>query len=87
MDTTGWAATMCDLKDFRDLKEVHFLAKLFADVDADRLPQAMDMLAMRIREIRMAKVAGGSWEKAGAVSLMLSTVTVTTALPDGCVAL
>ena len=65
-DATGWSATMCNLKDLRDLKEVQFLTKLFADVNADRLPQAMDLLAMRIREIRMAKTAGGSWEKANA---------------------
>ena len=86
-DPTGWAATMCDLKDVRDLKEVQFLAKLLSDLNANRLPEAVDLLAMRIREIRMAKMAGGSWEKANAVSLMPSTATVTTALPDGCMSL
>ena len=86
-DPATWSSTQADMKDVRDLKEVQFLTKLLAEINADRLAEAVDLLVMRVREIRMAKMTGGSWEKANAVSLMPSTATVSTPLPDGSMAL
>eukprot|EP00974_Lingulodinium_polyedra_P057187 5502431-Lingulodinium_polyedra.AAC.1 len=70
VDLSAWAATCSELKDIRDLKEVQLLSRLMVDIGEDRLPQAMDLAAQRVREIRLAKSQGGSWEKAAAVTLM-----------------
>ena len=69
-DMTGWAATHSEVKDTRDQKEIAFLGRILQDMAGDRLPQLADTVAMRIREIRTAKRDGGSWEKAGVVSLL-----------------
>jgi hypothetical protein len=82
-DSSSWASSFSDLKDIRDLKEVQFLTKIMAEVSLGRLPQAMDLCAMRVREIRMAKAPQGSWEKAAAVSLLSAPLPSNTALPDG----
>jgi hypothetical protein len=82
-DPCGWAASNSELKDVRDLKEVQFLARLMSEVSLGRLPQAMDLCAMRVREVRMAKAASGSWEKAAAISLQACPLPSNTALPDG----
>lgn len=86
-DPTVWATTQADLKDVRDLREVQLLSRLLMDINSDRLPAAVDPLVMRIREIRMAKSQGGTWEKAGAISLMPSSMPVSMSLPDGAMAL
>ena len=82
-DPTVWAQSMTDLKDVRDIKEIQFLAKLLGDISTGRLPEAVDLLTMRIREVRAAKQAGGSWEKASAISLQAQAVPANQALPDG----
>ena len=82
-DPCSWATSHSELKDVRDLKEVQLLSKLLMNLNTNKLAEAVDLLVMRIREIRTAKGAGGSWEKAAAISLMPSAVTVSTALPDG----
>lgn len=86
-DPTVWAKTQADLKDVRDLREVQMLSRLLMDINSDRLPAAVDLLVMRIREIRMAKSQGGAWEKAAAISLMPSSVPVSVSLPDGAMSL
>lgn len=86
-DPTAWAMTQADLKEVRDLCEVQLLSRLLMDINSDRLASAVDLLVMRIREIRMAKAQGGTWEKAGAISLMPSSVPVSVALPDGAMSL
>ena len=71
------------MKDLRDSKEVAFLAKLLGELNHSRLPQMADMLAMRIRELRTAKGEGGSWEKAGVLSLVPGPYSPSAPLPDG----
>ena len=83
IDPTAWVAHDPVLKDVRDMKECQLLSNIIAEIGLDRLPQAIDLMAARIREIRMAKGPGGSWDKAAAVSLMPGTVPATQGLPDG----
>jgi len=86
-DVTTWAATGTGLKETRDIKEVQLLSKILLEINKDRLPQAVDIIAQRIREVRMAKQAGNSWEKAELISLMPGSQAGSTVLPDGCLAL
>ena len=88
-DTSVWSTTpsMNELKELRHQKEVQFLGKLMMDLAEERLPQVLDAVVMRVREIRTAKAAGGSWDKAATISLMPSTAPVSTVLPDGALAL
>jgi len=84
IDATHWAATMSELKDVRDVKEVMFLSKILSELSHDRLPQVADLLAMRIREIRMAKRdSGSSWDKAGVISLLPGPFAANAPVPDG----
>ena len=84
-DPSTWAAPDQTLKDVRDTKESQLISKVMGEVSRDRIPQALDLLTMRLREIRMAKGQGGSWEKVAALSLVPGEggVPVTQALPDG----
>ena len=85
VDPCRWGACMTGLKEIRDLREVQCLSKLVAQLNANRLPQALDLACQRIREIMLAKKAGGSWEKAALVSLLPSDqASMLSALPDGC---
>eukprot|EP00974_Lingulodinium_polyedra_P124865 11192296-Lingulodinium_polyedra.AAC.1 len=86
-DASAWAAALQDLKDVRDQKEVAFLTKAFADLSQGRLAALADLLAMRIREIRTAKTAGGSWDKAAVVSLLPQSLPSNTPVPDAALAL
>ena len=74
---------MMRFKDARDQKEIHFLAKVLAEIGAKRLPQAAGWVAQRFREIRAAKMDGGSWEKSGALSLLPGPYAANAPLPDG----
>ena len=82
-DASLWAAHSSELKDVRDQKEVMFLVKLLCELGHNRLAQAADLLSMRIREIRAAKRDGGSWEKAGVLSLQPGPYASNAPLPDG----
>ena len=86
-DITTWAATATGLKEVGDMKEVQLLSKVLLEINRDRLPQAVDIIAQRIREVRMAKAPGSSWEKAEIVSLVPSTQSGSVILPDGCLGL
>lgn len=83
-DTSSWAqnSNLCELKDVRDSKEAVFLCRLLTELNHKRLPQCADMIACRLREMKMAKREGGSWEKASVVSLMPSTHGASATLPD-----
>ena len=65
------------------MKEIQFICKLLADISVGRLPEAVDLLAMRVREVRAAKLPGGSWEKAAAISLQSQSIAANAPLPDG----
>ena len=82
-DATVGATSQSELKDVRDVREIQFLSKLLSDVSVGRLPQAVDHVAMRIRELRAAKLPGGSWDKAAAISPQPQSVPANAPLPDG----
>ena len=46
------------------------LAKLITLLGSKRVGEALDTLAMRLRELLLAKKEGSSWEKASVVSLL-----------------
>ena len=83
-DLCSWASSAAHtgLKDTRDSKEMLFLAKLMTELGGARLPQAMDCVAHRVRELRLAKIDQGTWEKAGVVSLMQQSLASNAPLPD-----
>ena len=87
-DVASWAGSSSnDIKDLRDMKEVMLLGKLMMMIGEGKTSEAVDTMAMRIREVRMAKAPGGLWEKAAAMSLLATSVPVNTSLPDGALTL
>ena len=83
-DPTVWAGTLTGLKEIRDLREVQLLSKVVSELNKDRIPQAVDFMTHRIREVLAAKKAGGSWEKGALVSLLASDQAyMGTSMPDG----
>ena len=80
-DASMWVQ-QAGLKDARDVKEVQLLVKILNEIGHRNLPRAMDLLARRIREIRVAKTAGGSWEKAQVISLLPSQTASNALIPD-----
>ena len=84
-DPARWGATMSNLKDTRDLREVQLLCRVMQMLNTDKIPHAMDLLAQRIKEVAMAKgKTGGAWEKGNLLSLMTCDSSSTAPLPDGC---
>ena len=84
-DPARWGATMSNLKDTRDLREVQLLCRVMQMLNTDKIPHAMDLLAQRIKEVAMAKgKTGGTWEKGNLLSLMTCDSSSTAPLPDGC---
>jgi hypothetical protein len=88
-DVAGWASssTLCDVKELRDVKEIQMLGRLMMMIGEGKTEEACDTIAMRVREIKMAKMTGSSWEKAASLSLLSSSVPVNTSLPDGALTL
>ena len=86
-DPTTWAAREDSIKDTRDRKELMFLTSLLLHLNKMKLERVVDLVAMRIRELRYAKSSGGSWEKAEPISLAPSGLPSTTAVPDAAFAL
>ena len=82
-DVVGWSERHSGVKDVRDQREIQFLGRILQDLGTDRLPQLADLLALRIREIRAAKGEGGSWEKAGVMSLLPGPYAANAPLADG----
>ena len=76
-----WAETV-DLKEIRDKKEVVLLAKLITLLGSRRVGEALDTLAMRLRELLLAKKEGSSWEKANVVSLLPGSHGPAAPIPD-----
>ena len=86
-DPWMWALTGTELQELRDQREAQLPCKIFHGDSIDRVPPAMDLLVQRLRELKMAKGVGGSWEKAAAVSLQAGSVPAATSLPDGAMVL
>ena len=82
-DVASWALKDGALKDVRDQKELMLLARILSELAHDRLPQLVDIIAMRVRELRAAKAEGGSWDKAGVLSLQPGPYPAAASLPDG----
>ena len=86
-DPTAWAAKDGGLKDPRDVKEFAWLTQLLLLLNQRRMERVADLLAMRIRELRFAKSAGNSWEKAEVLSLVPNSLPSTAPVPDAGMAL
>ena len=83
-DISTWAmnSSMTGLSDVRDQKEVILLSTMLVELGHRRYGQMADVLAQRIREIKMAKAPSSSWEKAAPMSLLPQAVPNTVAMPD-----
>jgi hypothetical protein len=86
-DPGTWVLQQNEIKDIRDVKELQFLSKLLVDLGHNRLPQAADFVVQRMREIRMAKLKDGSWDKAAVMSLVPGGLAGNTQIPDGAMVL
>ena len=80
-DAASWIP-VSGLKEVRDLREATVLCRILTELTHRRPEKAADIIAMRLREIRFAKTASSSWEKAEAVSLMPGTTPGTAPVPD-----
>ena len=58
------------------------LSRLVVELGAARYQACIDLICMRIRELRLAKREGGSWEKASALSLMPGPHGAQASIPD-----
>ena len=88
-DVAAWAMSPLGpgLKDLRDIREVQVLGQVLTHLTSQRIPQAVDLMAHRIREIRAAKAPGGSWDKAAPISLLPGEVSSSAVMPDSAMTL
>lgn len=70
VDVVKWAQHLAELKELRDSREVVTLSHIIKRISENRLPEALDVCAQRVKAICVAKAPKGSWEKASAVELM-----------------
>ena len=70
VDFGRWARELTALKEGRDVREVHTLAMAMQNITRGQTPQALDILAQRVKAIMIAKSAKGSWDKASALELL-----------------
>jgi len=84
VDLSTWASSQTHLKDLRDQREVQVLTRILTQLNHSQLPQAVDAIALRLREILLAKgtSSGASWEKAAVVSPLPSGVASSAPIPD-----
>ena len=84
IDLSTWASSGTHLKELRDQREVHMLTRILTQLNHQQLPQAVDAIALRLREILLAKGAAkeASWEKAAVVSPLPSGVPSNAPIPD-----
>ena len=80
-DLARWAETV-DLKEVRYKKEVMLLAKLITLLGSRRVWEALDTLAMRLRELIFAKKEGSSCENASVVSMLPGSHGPAAPIPD-----
>lgn len=55
--------TQSGLKELRDLREVQLLSRVLMEISHNKLPKAVDLIAMRVREVLLAKGAGAPGTK------------------------
>ena len=70
------------LSEVRDQKEVQFLVTRLTELGHRRVPKVADLVVQRLWEIRTAKSAGSTWEKAAVLSLMPQSIPGSTAMID-----
>ena len=70
LDLTKWGRDLTGLKDIRDQREAQTLAQILQHLLQDRLEEAADTIAQRVKAILMAKSEKGSWAKATQVELL-----------------
>ena len=70
VDVSRWAKDHSTLKEVRDLREIQTLMLVMQRLNEDQVPQAMDVLAQRVKAILSAKHAKGTWEKAQLIELL-----------------
>ena len=83
VDASSWANLYSGVKELRDQREVAFMCKLLLELGHKRYGHAVDLMAMRVREILMAKKDGSSWEKASLISLLPGSHGAHSLIPDG----
>jgi len=76
VDVQRWARDSTGLKEMRDLREVQSLIMVLARINEDKLPDAVDAIAQRVKGILTAKSPKGSWEKAQVLELLASGPSV-----------
>jgi hypothetical protein len=83
-DCSSWASNsaMTGCTDVRDVKELQFLSRILVDLGQKKISSVADICAQRMREIKAAKSAGGSWEKASSLSLMPQCLANSVAMVD-----
>ena len=84
IDPSRWATSLTGLTEIRDLREVQLLSKVVGKLNSGQVVDAVDLAAMRIKELLHAKVrSGGTWDTAALVSLMPADgASVSAAMPD-----
>ena len=87
VDAGLWAATAAGLKEVRDQREVAAESKALTYLAQGKHTEAADLLVQRIREVLLAKRAGGSWDKGELVSLLPSGQASSAQMPEGAMAL
>ena len=63
-DPTMWVHQSGCFKESRDQKEALFLTRLLSELGRERYAQVADLLTQRLRELRLAKKDGMTWDSA-----------------------
>ena len=69
------ARDLSGLNEIRDLREVQTLARVLTKLCHDRLGEAVDTIAMRVKSILLARSSKGSWDKAQHLEILPAAET------------
>jgi hypothetical protein len=70
VDVERWCRDYANLKEVRDQREVATLTAILKRLGSDRIPEAADIIAQRIKSVLLAKGKNGSWDKSGIIELI-----------------
>ena len=76
VDVQRWARDHSSLKELRDSREVSTLMLILKNINEDKLPEAVDVIAQRVKAVLTAKAPKGTWEKAQALELLTSGAAI-----------
>ena len=85
-DVASWVP-LSGLKEVRDQREAQVLCRIMLDLTHKRPERAADVICMRLRELRFAKMQGNTWEKAEAISLLPGATPSSAPVPETAMAL